>query len=176
MTKDIQELVSTCDICSQYQSSNSKELMRSDEVPSRPWKSVSTDLFCLDEEDVLLIVESYSQYIEIAKLSNTSNKTVIECTKFVFAFHEIPTIVKSDNGPQYTAAELKEFSSSWGFKDVTVSPYHPRANGLTEKSVQIVKRLLKKAKANRKNPYLSLLEYRNTIVNNNDHNWQWVAD
>jgi len=89
---------------------------------------------------------------------------VIECTKSVFARHGIPAIVKSDNGPQYTAAEYKEFSLMWGFEHITVSPYHPQANGLAEKSVQIIKHLLKKAKADRKDPYLSLLEYRNSTV------------
>ena len=134
------------------------------EMPTRPWELVSTDLFSLDGEDFLLIVDSYSQYIEIAKLSNTSSKKVIECTKSVFARHGIPTTVKSDNGPQYTAAEYKEFSRTWGFKHITVSPYHPQANGLAEKSVQIIKQLLKKAKADGKDPYLSLLEYRNSTV------------
>ena len=164
MSRDIEELVSTCDICSQYQPSNSKEPMIPSEMPTRPWELVSTDLFSLDGEDFLLIVDSYSQYIEIAKLSNTSSKKVIECTKSVFTRHGIPTTVKSDNGPRYTAAEYKEFSRTWGFKHITVSPYHPQANGLAEKSVQIIKQLLKKAKADRKDPFLSLLEYRNSTV------------
>ena len=37
---------------------------------------------------------------------------------------------------------------------------------LAEKAVQTIKRLLKKPKADKKDPYLSLLEYRNTAVNN----------
>ena len=83
------------------------------EVPMRPWEIVSKDLFCLDGEDFLLILESYSQYIEIAKLSNTTSKKVIECNKSVLARHGIPTLVKSDNGPQYTSAEYKQFSKAW---------------------------------------------------------------
>ena len=162
MARDIEQLVSTCDICLRYQPSNLKEPMMSSEVPTRPWEIVSTDLFCLEGEDFLLIVDSYSQYIEIAKLSNTSSKKVIECTKSVFVRHGIPTLVKSDNGPQYTSAEYKQFSKAWGFQHTTVSPYHPQANGLAEKSVQIIKSLLKKAKADKKDPYLSLLEYRNS--------------
>ena len=89
MARGIEQLVSTCDICLRYQPSNPKEPMMSSEVPTRPWEIVSTDLFCLDGEDSLLIVDSYSQYIEIAKLSNTSSKKVIECTKSVFARHDI---------------------------------------------------------------------------------------
>ena len=85
-------------------------------------------------------------------------------TKSIMARHGIPTIVKSDNGPQYTAEEYKKFSKEWRFHHVTTSPYHPQANGLAEKSVQIIKNLLTKAKLDNKDPYLGLLEYRNTSV------------
>ena len=50
------------------------------------------------------------------------------------------------------------------FSTQTTGPYHPQANELAEKSVQIIKSLLKKAKADKKDPYLSLLEYRNSTV------------
>ena len=55
-------------------------------------------------------------------------------------------------------------SSSAANGHITVNPYHPQANGLAEKFVQIVKRLLTKAKEAKSDPYLSLLEYRNTII------------
>eukprot|EP00731_Ephydatia_muelleri_P007912 Em0004g250a len=41
-----------------------------------------------------------------------------------------------------------------------------QANGLAEKSVQIIQSLLNKSKANNQDPYLSLLEYRSTTVDN----------
>ena len=40
----------------------------------------------------------------------------------------------------------------------------PQANGLVEKEVQTVKNLLTKAKQDRRDPYLGLLEYRNTPI------------
>ena len=113
MGRDIEEQIATCETCSQYQSSNTKEPMISDELPTRPWELVSTDLFHLEGEDYLLIVDSYSHYIEIVKLKNTTSKTVIEGTKSIFAHHGIPRIIKSDNGPQYTSSEYKEFSKIW---------------------------------------------------------------
>jgi len=140
--------------------------MLSEDPPTRPWESVSTDLFSWNGDEYLLVVDSYSHFIEIAKLNNTSSKTVILHTKSIFARHGIPKTVKSDNGPQYSAEEYKRFSKEWGFSHVTTSPYHSQANGLAEKSVQIVKQLLKKAKLDGRDPYLSLLEYRNTSVNN----------
>ena len=60
-----------------------------DEPPTRPWELVSTDLFSLNNEDYLLIVDSYSHFIEIARLHSTSSKLVIEHTKSVFARHDI---------------------------------------------------------------------------------------
>lgn len=47
-----------------------------------------------------------------------------------------------------------------GFKLTTSSPTYPQANGLSEKAVQTVKRILKKTS----DPYIGLLEYRNTPV------------
>ncbi|CAB3999682.1 retrotransposon-like family member retr-1, partial [Paramuricea clavata] len=44
------------------------------------------------------------------------------------------------------------------------NPYYPKSNGLAEKAVQTVKRLLTKVKADGENPYLSLLDYRNTPI------------
>lgn len=66
---------------------------------------------------------------------------------------------------QYTSAEFKEFSKSWGFDHVTSSPYHQQSNGLAEKYVGIVKSLLNKSLADGKDPYIALLDYRNTPIN-----------
>ena len=75
-------------------------------------------------------------------------------------------MVRSDNGPQYSATEYKEFSKSWGFTHITTSPYYSQLNGLAEKSVQILKRILSKARQAGTDPYLGLLEHRNTPIDN----------
>uniref|UniRef100_A0A9J7YJQ8 Integrase catalytic domain-containing protein n=1 Tax=Cyprinus carpio carpio TaxID=630221 RepID=A0A9J7YJQ8_CYPCA len=80
--------------------------------------------------------------------------------KGFFARHGIPQCVVSDNGPQYDCGEFKEFAKYYGFKHVTSSPLYPQANGQAEKGVQIVKRLLKKAKDGKTDPHLALLSYR----------------
>ena len=116
--------------------------------------------------DYLLIVDYYSRFFETAKLPDTTAKTVICHTISIFARHGIPNVLRSDNGPQFTSDEFKQFSSQWGFCHISVSPYHPQANGLAEKYVQVIKRLLIKASETKSDPYLSLLEYRNTTINN----------
>ena len=110
------------------------------------------------------MVDYYSRYVEVAKLDDTKSRTVVNHTKSIFARHGIPSVVRSDNGLQYIAQEYQQFVKEWKFEHQTSSPYYPKSNGLAEKAVQTVKRLLTKTKADGKDPYLSLLEYRNTPI------------
>ena len=64
-----------------------------------------------------------------------------------------------------THHEYRKFAEDWNFNHTTTSPYHPQANGLAERAVQ-TKNLLTKAKRDGKDPYLSILEYRNTPIDN----------
>ena len=84
--------------------------------------------------------------------------------KSIFARHGISREIKSENGPQYTSQEFRKFARDWNFHHVTTSPYHPQANRLAEKKVQTVKSLLMKAHTEGRDPYISILEYRNTPV------------
>ena len=164
MNEQISDLISKCDICQEFQSSNQKEPMMESPLPRRPWEMVATDLFQWEHKDYLVVVDYYSRYVEIAKLDDTKSRTIVNHTKSIFARHGIPSIVRSDNGPQYIAQEYKQFAKDWKFEHQTSSPYYPKSNGLAEKAVQTVKALLSKSKADGKDPYLSLLEYRNTPI------------
>lgn len=76
----------------------------------------------------------------------------------------------SDNGPQFTSQCFQEFAVSYGFDHVICSPVtvgnDPQSNGLAEKGVQIVKRILTKATEAGEEPYLAILNYRATPLEN----------
>ncbi|XP_015233581.1 PREDICTED: uncharacterized protein LOC107086865 [Cyprinodon variegatus] len=74
----------------------------------------------------------------------------------------IPDIVISDNGPQYASLEFEHFSQKWGFEHRTSSPGYPQSNGKAESAVKTAKRLMLKAAAARQDPYLAMLDHRNT--------------
>ena len=78
--------------------------------------------------------------------------------KKFFSRHGIPQEVRSDNGPQYSSKEFADFTSSYNFSHTTSSPYHPKGNGLAERTVQTVKRMLSKSR----DPFMALLSYRST--------------
>ena len=166
MNKAIEQMVLRCTICQEHRDSNPKEPMLPGPAPERPWEIIATDLFQWDGKDYVLLVDYYSRYIEIRMLENTTSTTMIHHIKSIFSRHGIPSMIISDNGPQYTAKEFQKFTKEWRIRHVTASPYHPQANGLAEKSVQTVKRILSKAKADGQDLYLCLLEYRNTMIDN----------
>lgn len=130
------------------------------EIPTRPWSKIGMDLFEFKGEHYLLTVDYFSKWPDIAKLETLTSKCVISHVKSEMAKYGIPDIVISDNGPQFASAKFEKFAKEYRFQHTTTSPYFPQANGQTQRMVQTIKRLLKKSK----DPYMALLEYRNTQI------------
>ncbi|CAB3995505.1 Transposon Ty3-I Gag-Pol poly [Paramuricea clavata] len=80
---------------------------------------VVTDLFQWEQNNYLVVADYYSRYIEVVKLETTTSRTVVNHMKSVFTRHGIPSVVRSDNGPQYTATEYKQFAQKWNFEHQT---------------------------------------------------------
>lgn len=127
-------------------------------TPSSPWEQVAIDLFHLDGQDFLLVVDYRSRYPEVISLRSTSADAVILATKSIFARHGIPDTVISDNGPQFASTAFENFAEVYGFRHITSSPRYPQSNGEVERMVRTIKDMFKKAN----DPYLALLAYRNT--------------
>lgn len=158
MSREIAETVQKCETCCQYQRKQQKEPLQPVEVPKLPWHTVGMDLFQYGNQQFLIIVDYYSGFIEYSKLDTTTSQTVIRHSKSVFARWGIPLKVVSDNGPQFSSRAFREFAAEWQFEHRTSSPTYPQSNGMAERAVGILKRLLTKAE----DPYLALLNYRNS--------------
>ena len=153
----IAQLVQNCRECAE-QSRNKREPLITTPLPEYPWQLVGTDLFELDKCQYLLVVDYFSRYPEVIKLSSTTSNQVIAALKTIFARHGIPETVRSDNGPQYSSQEFAMFASSYGFSHVTSSPRYPQSNGQVERMVQTIKRMLMKSP----DPHIAVLSYRAT--------------
>ena len=80
----------------------------------------------------------------------------------IVARHGIPDPQVSDNGQPFSSAKFQEFAKSYGFEHVTSSPAYPQSNWKAENAVKTVKNLLAKAVKSEQDPYLVLLDWRNT--------------
>ena len=102
--------------------------------------------------------------LTLAKLSSTTSSEIIKHLKSFFSQHGVPQIIVSDNGPQYSAAVFKEFTTQYSFTHMhtTSSPQFPEANGAAERAVCTIKDLLNKSDDH----YLAILTYRSTPLEN----------
>ena len=103
-------------------------------------------------------MDYFTRFPEVIKLTSTTSKSIITALKSIFSRYGVPATLLSDNGPQFSSAEMKEFCKLYYFDHVTSSPYYPQSNGMVERTVRTVKKLLKGSS----DPYLAFLTYRAT--------------
>ena len=122
INQDIEKLVKSCPICQEHQPSQQKETLRPHEIPQHPWEVLGTDLLHFQGAEYLLVADHYSKYFVVHKLEqNTSSSTVI-ALKQILAEHGIPLKIISDNDPQFSVANFKQFAEQWSFHHIISSP------------------------------------------------------
>ena len=156
VVRKLLQLVRSCPACIQGSLAH-RQPMISSSLSNHPWEKVASDLFELHGKTYLLVVD-YSRYLEVQILTTTASASVIRALKVIFSRHGIPAVLMSDNGPQYSSQEMKDFANQYNFKHITSSPHYPQSFCMAERMVKTAKSLLEKSA----DPYLALLAYRTT--------------
>jgi len=161
MTAHIKSRVQKCVTCNTYQAANAREPLMSHDVPGYEWQKVGVDIFQYQDYNYLMTVDYLSGFFEVDRLSSKRISDVIYCLKQHFARHGLPETVVSDNSP-FNCREFRAFAANYEFDHVTSSPRYAQSNGRVENAIKTVKRLLEKASLDRSDPWLALLDWRNT--------------
>lgn len=164
INKDIELKVKSCDLCAKYQDSKSKELMRPSETPDDSWQIVGIDIFHINNMNFLLVIDYFSKYVEIALLKKIDSNHVISELVPIFARFGIPSVLKSDGGRQLTSEQFKQFAKDFDMELVNSSPVYAQSNGMVERAIQTVKKMLNKALEDGLDWNKCLMEYRNTPI------------
>ena len=169
MNTNVENFVNGCEVCNKFSPTIRKEPMIPHEVPSRPWEKVGVDYFTIHNKDFLLIVDYYSKYPEVIAMASKTAAVTIKAIQVAFSRHGIPNTVIADN-MLFNSSEFRKFARQWHFSIITTSPNYPQSNGLIERNVQTIKRLVlyKKAMEGNNSFDLALLEYRNTPISGMD--------
>ncbi|KAG1712237.1 hypothetical protein GQR58_002408 [Nymphon striatum] len=162
MSGDVRQYVQACHTCATFSDRQPPETLFFHEIPDHLWETVGSDIFTIKERSYLITVDYYSGFFEIDFLLDTLSKTVITKLKHHFARHGIPIKFISDGGPQYTSELFKAFEIKWNFNHEYSTPGNSKANGAAEAAVKQAKRLLKKCVHSNEDPYIGLLNIRNT--------------
>ena len=160
ITNQIKQKVASCSSCQAYQKKCNAEPLLEHERPEQPWPKIGVDIFYWNGNDYLLAADYASGFPELVRLQGKDSSAIIVAFKMLSSRYGIPLVVISDNEPRLTSFEVKEFNKNWGVTLLTSSPYHPKSNGLAERSIQTVKISLKKSLAANDDPFLALLTFR----------------
>ena len=145
--EDIENLVKSCEPCQLNRNDPEKHSSHSWQYPSNPWERIHID-FCgpFRNHMYLIVVDAYSKWPEVIRMSSsTSTSETIKVLLSLFARHGLPDKLVSDNGPQFTSDEFKEFMLNCGILHIKTAPYHPQTNGEAERFVQTFKNFVKRA-------------------------------
>ena len=159
---EIKDHISKCDVCPQFAPKQPKETLISHAIPNRPWAKEATDPFECKQKSYLVTVDYFSNFFEIDRLYDTTTKVVILKLKVHMARYGIPDELVFDQGPQFRSHEFHNFAENYGFRHTLTSPYHHQSNGMAESAVKRAKKVVRVAEATKRDPYLILLDYRNT--------------
>ena len=123
--------------------------MMTDDEPSRPFESVSSDYFEHAGKHYLIYTDRLSGWpmVKMFNREATAAKLITTLRKF-FAATGVPEVFRSDNGPQYIAGSIRKFLEHWAVRIRPSSPYYAQSNGHAEASVKAVKHLIIKCTRN----------------------------
>ena len=114
----------------------------------------------------LVVVDAYSKYPEIVKMTSITAQATIAALREIFSRQGFPEMIVSDNGSQFTSDEFKQFCVRNGVRHRTSAPYKPSTNGQAERVVQVLKTAIEQANVTKSNVDIVIarymLVYRNT--------------
>ncbi|XP_025206005.1 uncharacterized protein K02A2.6-like [Melanaphis sacchari] len=144
---DIEKFIKTCTECqcNQNDKSTREKVYISWENSSESWKRIHIDLLEINQVKLIIIIDSFSKWIECFALGSTTVTRVIDVLDDCFSHFGSPDIIVADNGLPFGENEFKTFCEKNYIKLVHSPPYNPESNGLAERGVQTIKKLLIKS-------------------------------
>ncbi|XP_054287559.1 uncharacterized protein K02A2.6-like [Macrosteles quadrilineatus] len=140
LDRDLEGVVKTCKICQTTRNSSSLTPLQQWSWTKHCWQRIHVDFATFDTKDFLIVVDSYSKWLEVFHMKTTTSSKTIEKLRSCFSAYGLPCTLVSDGGPQLTSQEFNDFLRANGILHVVTPPYHPASNGLAERAVQTTKR------------------------------------
>lgn len=145
LDKDVEQKRQTCKACTQIGPRDAPPPMTRTALPDKPWQYLAIDFFSAGEcsSKVLSVTDYYSRYLVcLIVTAETAEKTIEVLDKL---FHRLgyPQVIKSDNGSPFQSKEFNDYCSAKSIDVVHSIPYFPQQNGMSERSMQVIKKGIK---------------------------------
>jgi hypothetical protein len=141
ITAMVQMVRDGCPACHRNAPSNPKPPPTPSSDPVYPFEMVCADYFHYAGNNYLVVVDRYSGWPEIWRLSGGAGPLVTRL-RSMFVTFGIPAEISTDGGPEFTATETQTFFKNWGVSHRLSSVAYPHSNCRAEVGVKTAKRLI----------------------------------
>ena len=94
---------------------------------------------------LMVMVDICTKFVILKAIPDKTSLTIAEELINVFCDFGFPRILQSDNGTEFVNSLVKDVYKVSGIDHRLISPYHPRANGAAERTVQTAVHTLQKS-------------------------------
>ena len=141
--QDINAFQAACSTCRRIAPSNPDMPPSTPlDIPEYPFQSICCDFFTHAAKNYLVIVDRYSNWLSVLKLSRDDSSNIIKALRDYFSHFGIASTFSTDGASVFTSAQTMEFCRRWGVKQRVSSAYYPRSNKRAEIGVKSAKRLI----------------------------------
>ena len=125
------------------------------------WSLLEMDLFTLDDQAFLLVVDMTSRFPMVRILSSATASSVINALKGIYCDFGLPRRVLIDNGPCFKSQKYIEFHENLVISVEKSSAYNHQSVSSVKRIVQTIKQIMNK---NADNAWLAMLIFRATDI------------
>ncbi|XP_017469582.1 PREDICTED: uncharacterized protein K02A2.6-like [Rhagoletis zephyria] len=145
MESKIEDIVNMCAPCQATRHESAHAPVHWWETTKNPWSRLHVDFAGPFQGKIFfIVVDSFSKWLEVFLVKSTSSQSAIKPLRSLFATHELPDEIVSDNGTAFTSDELKTFMQDNLNRHIRCAPFHPSSKGQAERMAQTTKDFLKK--------------------------------
>ena len=169
MGPDVREYERSCVPCLASVDRNTTPPMQIRETPDRAWQHCSADYkgpIAAGKYYFHVLIDNYSRWPEVAMVTSTAFGKLGDKLEDSFGTHGIPESITHDNGPCYNGRDWRRFGKKWGFESRHCTPEHPQANGIAERFMGVLVKVVHTAMASGQDPKVAvrrrLFNYRHT--------------
>ena len=136
----IRQLRLQCRKCNEIAPTQPAEPMLVTSQPEYPFQQVAVDLCYMEGHSFIVYADRYSGWVEVARLPNTTFRSVRSLFLKWFTSYGVPEEISTDGGPPFNSVEYKTLCKNWGIQGRLSSAHYPQSNGRAEAAVKTVKR------------------------------------
>ena len=143
--KKVNEKISSCNACDANTDTTKLNPILSSHMPNEKWDLIAIDFSSRTPtgEYILVLVCEHSRYPILKLAKDLTSRETIRILTEVFKEFGTPKSIKSDNGPVFKSAEFSDYCTNMKITHLKVTPLWPRANGMCEKFLRNINKVIR---------------------------------